>query len=210
VRTADESEKSVIGAILVDGGCISTARDVLTKEHFLNPSLGSLYAVLCEMADNRRGIDTITVAQELRDRGLYERLGGNEALLECSRAVATSAHIAYYARYVSEAYYDRQIIQFCREMSENPTKETLDKMEGVYREKQGLESAPVLDYKTGLYDLIENITSQDKRVGLKTGLPLLDKAWISVKPGEINTWCAATNVGKSLMLLNLMHLAATN
>ncbi len=209
MKTADECEKAVLGAILADSGAIAVAREVLTPGLFLNPSLGAIFGIMCEMSEKRKAIDMTTISQEMTERGVFERLGGNEALLGCIKSVETSAHVAHYSRYVANAHYDRRITQACREMSDNPGKAQMEAIEGLFRQKQGLESSPVLDYETGLYDLVDNVTNPAKSGGLKTGLPILDKAWISVKPGEINTWCAATNVGKSLMLLNLMNLAAS-
>lgn len=43
-----------------------------------------------------------------------------------------------------------------------------------------------------------------------TGIPAIDEAWNGSRGGEVNVWGAAPNVGKSLMLLNLMNLAANH
>jgi replicative DNA helicase len=193
-------EKAVIGAVLAEKQSLVIAKDIVSPEFFSDSRLGRVFGTMLRM----EAIDLLTVEAEMGEPW------ARELLVECMGTVVTAGHMAYYARKVAEAHYDRKILESCRRMAQNPAKEHLSEIERLFLNKQGLESPTVFNYKTGLFDLVDNIMSQKREPGFKTHIHAIDKAWISTRPGEVNTWAAATNVGKSMMLLNLMSLSAQN
>jgi replicative DNA helicase len=201
-----DAEKAVIGSILADAAALTTARDMLAPEFFKDSMLGRTFKVMLGM----RYLDIFTVEAEVSKQKILSASEARTVLLDCQDSVASAGNVAYHARTVAENYYDRQILQACRDMAKNPDTQNLGSIEKLFLAKQGLDSSPLLKYETGLYDLVDDIVSQKREAGFKTGLPSIDRAWICARPGEINTWAAATNTGKSLMLLNLMDQAAKN
>ena len=58
-----EAEQSVLGALLLDAGCIPTVMELLKPEYFYRPQHQQLFAVVIQMFTMGRTIDVVTVLE---------------------------------------------------------------------------------------------------------------------------------------------------
>lgn len=205
-----DSEMAVLGAMIVESSAIRAARQYLRQHHFYHKPHSFIFTAMCEMDDRGFGVDVITLAAELKRAGLLDQAGGVEALLLCTQKVATAAHVAYYAKIVAGTYLDRQIIHAATKMAQTQDSENLEKLRQLHLAKETLGAPYMLDYRTGLLTLLEEIMDETKSKVYNTHFPEIDRYWKGMKEGDVNVWAAATNKGKSVMALNLLDRWAMN
>jgi len=92
-----ESEKAVLGAILLNRDAIASVSDTLKPDHFDYERHNQIYAAMLACFQSKTPPDTRTVSEELRRRGLLDQVGGIEYLSDLTHGVPTSYHIGYYA-----------------------------------------------------------------------------------------------------------------
>jgi replicative DNA helicase len=199
------AEKALIGSLLIEPQRLLHIRETIAPEFFHDALLGSLFRFMCQMADERLDIDTVTLV----DRATQANFDRN-AVVDCLSGTPSASHIGTYSRLVAEAYYGRKALEACRTLAKDQNSDNLKDVEAWIVKKQALSAPQLFNYATGLHDVLDAMQHQEQSESLKTGVEVLDRCWHGSKPGEINTWAAATNVGKSLMLLNLMHRSAAS
>lgn len=197
------AEQAVIGSVLISN-VIDAIRDILTPEDFYETRLGKIFSFMLEMRKAGKSIDMLTLKHEM---------SGNvddDELIECMEAPSTYQHVREYARIVAEKSYERKIINTCREMAQDQDPEMIRKITDLVNAKQALYNPATFNYDLRLGDVYDELKEPKKSQGYQTHIEEIDKVWWTMRPGEINVWGGATNVGKSLIMLNLMHRAAIN
>jgi len=203
--SSSRCEFAVLGAAILEPSTLSIARETLVANSF-SDGRGRLFQVLCEMQDEKRDIDITTVQDEIAKRKMD--LDG-KFLIECSNAVQHFSHMPSYVRAVEEAYCTRQMIEACRKLAMTADSENLKEVEKWVRRKDNLGSPVLFDYsrQSDIITLLESIEKKNTSDMVQMGFEGLDHSIRGSKPGDINTWAAATNTGKSILLLNLLDKA---
>lgn len=204
-----DCEKAVIGGVIIHGGWIDYVRQVVEPEYFSVPSHRQAFEVLCAMRDRREAIDETTASARMNAAGNDKAVS---LLIDCLHAARKSDNTRDYARLVAEAHFDSLIVKAGSQIGGSGVDQQLvvDELTRLVLAKQSLTAPPTFDYGAPLHDAIDEILMPKSGKRLKTHFHAVDEFWHGVEPGEVNTWAAATNVGKSMMLLNLAHLAAKN
>lgn len=96
-----EAERSVLGAMLQDGGAVSAATEALTAEDFYVPAHKEIFDAARSLAAANMAVDLVTMDAELSRRGTLPGVGGIEYLIELTQFVPTTANTRYYVRIVS-------------------------------------------------------------------------------------------------------------
>ena len=90
-----------------------------------------MYSAIHRLYENGiRGIDAITLAEELVRSGHYEDVGGAGYLAQILEAVPHAAHVRYYATIVREKWMQRSLIYACTEIL-SESYEASDDVEGL-------------------------------------------------------------------------------
>jgi hypothetical protein len=105
-----ESEKAVLGAILLNRDAIASVSDTLKPGHFDYERHNQIYAAMLTLFQQHIPPDTRTVSEELRRRGLLEQVGGVEYLSDLTHGVPTSYHIGFYATDMLKSATRRQLL----------------------------------------------------------------------------------------------------
>lgn len=206
-QRAPEAEKAVIGSLLIDNAHWPAARELLTAESFTDTRLKTTWKVIGELIENGKAADVVTVISKLRDRGEYDGVGA-EYLSSCVSGVGMTLHAPHYAKIVATAEIGRKLLDACRALAVDPTDSGLETCRTLVLKHEAMGAPDLFVYGRDLSRMVESLMDEKQQRLYQTGFPALDQAWQGANPGEINTWGAATNVGKSVMLLNLMHRAA--
>ena len=204
-----DAEQALIGSCLFDPGAVKVAKQFTEPKGFYILANEEIFKTILELDASRQLIDIISVAHALRQSNRLERCGGTDYLRDCTERVATSAHAEYYAKLVSGLSYERQIINASKALAEDQTNENIEAVRKLVLAKENLIAPSLFNYQDNLFDILNKIEKKNMGPLFDTGYPTIDRAWNGMKPGEVNTWAAMTNDGKSLMLLNLMHRAAS-
>ena len=98
--TAEEAERAVLGALLLDNGAEIAG---LTAEDFGNNRHRLLFTTIQDLLTRGEIADLITVKSELEHSGRLQMVGGAGMISALTSEVPTAANSIYYARLVQEA-----------------------------------------------------------------------------------------------------------
>lgn len=189
---------------------LAVCRQFVSPPFFYVLANGEIFKAAVALYDDRRPIDIVTVGDRLRETGKFNEAGGIDHLQACARGAPNSSpdYAEHYSRIVARLYYERELINACRELAVKQDDNLADitRLVGL---KESLGAPALFRYQDDLVDFLDRTLATDKNPGYPLSIPTLDSVCPKVSPGEINTWCAATNTGKSIMLLNIMHRLAS-
>src|SRR3569623_1800591 len=94
-----EAEQGVLGAILLDNDVLHEVVPILKIEDFYRDNRQILFRVIRELYDLGKPVDAIILADELRRRDQYDKIGGDETLAEILN-VPHAANARYHAQIV--------------------------------------------------------------------------------------------------------------
>lgn len=99
VHVSPEIEKAVIAGLLSNPDAIFDVMGRLRPEMFYHPGLGFVYTSILSLANAGKGVDMLTVEQEMMrlDMAQYERLNGLSFLSDMLLDVRSDYHIRYHA-----------------------------------------------------------------------------------------------------------------
>jgi replicative DNA helicase len=105
-----EAEKAVLGSLLIDSEGIFKVATFLRPEDFFMPENQWVYEACFAIYQRNEGINQITVAHELAQRGKLDEAGGAAYLSHLVSIVPTSLHIEHFAQIVSRTAVMRRLI----------------------------------------------------------------------------------------------------
>ena len=111
-----EAEKSVLGSILLDNDVLHEIIPILTVADFYRDAHQIMYEAIRELYDLGKGVDAVTLADELIRRDQFQKIGGDETLREIVDFVPHAANAKYYAGIVREKAISRQLIDGATEI----------------------------------------------------------------------------------------------
>lgn len=204
------AEYSVIGCVLIDARCFPTVREVLpTSDAFASEHCRSAYAAACQLADDGKGIDPVTVG---RVAGL-----NYDFLSQCMNLTPTCAGAAEYARAVLDGFQRRQLqtlgerLQTAALSQDNTADQLLTEARSTL---DNLASAPgrcsVKSARDSLADFLtfRAEVQEGKRQTVKTGFPSLDGVLGGFAQGGLYVIAARPGVGKSALGIALADMVA--
>lgn len=90
---SEEAEQAVLGAILQDDGCLPFVRSIVGPEHVYVEAHRAIFEAMVELSAAGTRIDAVTLADRLRARGQYDRVGGAAYLDRLIDVVPVSSHV---------------------------------------------------------------------------------------------------------------------
>lgn len=204
-------EQAVLGSMIIEAQAVRTARQFLGMECFYSVAHQRIFKAILELTDSGSVADVVLLMAHLRDRDELQTIGGGHYLGELVNRVVTAEHVEHYAKKVSCLYLEREIIMTCHGLAaagQEQRPKFLENLRKMHLTLESINSPYLLSYETGLVGLADEMLNPEIVKIFKTGYPTIDALWKAIKAGEVNTWAAATNEGKSVVLLNLMDRAA--
>lgn len=218
-----EAERTVIGALLLDGSAIQEVSSFLTDEAFYIPATGMIYQAMLDIYNRGGKVDMVTTMKELKSSGKLEEVGGPYALSQLSASVASASHITDHALYVHQLWLSRQLYETCQRLSVKAMDQSLDISDTIsdaLKQFEALSSGMNLNavfYSIGeasreairLYDKRKSLAKNGLRSGMGTGIKDLDYitngGW---KSGQLIILAARPAMGKTALMLHFAKQAA--
>lgn len=110
---SDETERAVLGAMLVSRNSIDTAAAHLQPEDFYRPAHGYIWSAIIDLWDDNATPDAVLVSERLNRAGLLEAVGGAAtvvALHTDAPAQALSGRIEHHCEIITDLAHRRRII----------------------------------------------------------------------------------------------------
>lgn len=113
-----EAESSILGAALLAPEALAVLATELHPGDFYKPANGHIAAVLVDAYEQGWPPDTVTVADELRRRGLLESIGGPAELVRILTSTPATSNAPRYARIVHDHATLRRLLSAASKISE--------------------------------------------------------------------------------------------
>ncbi len=216
---AEEAERSVLGAILVDNQQYECAREILTAGAFYSRRNRRIFEALQQLVESGTALDVVTLKAELERAGALGEIGGPAYLAELLEGVPRSANVEHYARIVKEKGMLRELIRCAQGIlasalaAREPTEQLLDEAEkSIFRvAEQRLRSGflPISVTAEQSLKAIEELTRRRELItGVPTGFRQLDELTAGLQRGDLVIIAARPSMGKTSLALNICTHAA--
>jgi replicative DNA helicase len=214
-----EAEMAVIGSVLVDREILAAVGEIVRPSDFYAHVHETIFSVLVELYERGEPLDKIAVSEELRRRGVLERVGGLSYISALMDTVQTAGSARYYATIVREKSVLRSLIHAGTEITqlgyegEVDVPAALDRSEQlVYTigERRGItEFMPVNRLMKDAFDHIDRLFHmRGDRTGLTSGFRDVDAMTTGFQPGNFVIIAGRPGMGKSSFALNMAVSAA--
>ena len=205
-----DSERVILGAILLDNSLISQAVEELKMEDFYLPLHRRIYKAMISLFERGERIDPILIGEEIKKDGGLEAIGGIPTITNLTFGLPHFSDIQDYAKVVREKATIRNLIKVCNQITSEALAEEedadviLDHAEQMIfaladaRTKQGFEHIqPVAEE---VLRKVQEYAQGDSHAltGLATGFPDLDRMTSGLQRSDLIILAARPSMGKCL------------
>ena len=124
-----ESEKAVLGSIMLRPISINEISDIVQEDSFYAEKHKIIFKAMMELSNNGEPIDLLSLSNYLQEKKLITKIGGNTYLTEIVNTVPSSTNIKHYAGIVQKKYIQRNLIEagdYISELGFNEEGEEID------------------------------------------------------------------------------------
>ncbi len=203
-----EAERMILGAILLDNMTINQAVERLKQDDLFLNSHRRIYEKMIGLYEQGRGIDPVTLQEELRRAGELELIGGPAYIALLFDGVPRFSNIDNYTKIVKGKATLRKLITASNQImamafdDEDEPEEVLDQAErlilsiGEDRIKQGFIHIGEVAGKQ--LELIEEIAGREQLItGIATGFHDIDYMTSGLQRGDLIIIAARPSMGKT-------------
>lgn len=213
-----EAEQTLIGCILNSTDRFIEADTILNSEDFYVDKHKKIYETIKKLCDNSVSVDTVTVVDNLKKKGILEECGGITYLSNLETGAVNYSSIENYARIVKEKSDRRALVKTGSKLMEDAF-EKEDVKEAIEDAEKCIFNVSASKNITGP-ERIDTILEKafvklEKRcknggglVGISTGFKGIDDITGGLKPGEFVIVAARPSMGKTAFALNIAQSAS--
>ena len=209
-----DSEKAVIGSMIMDADAIVAASEMLTGDDFYQRQFGILFETMVELYNEGKPVDVLTLQERLKMKDVPEEFASIEYISELVDSVPISTNIRQYAQTVADDAMLRRLIRVNEEIAnacyqhkesvEEIMNTTEKRIFDVIQKKSTDEYVPIQDVVLSVIDKIEAAARHKGTVtGLATGFYDLDYKTSGLQPSDLILIAARPSMGKTAFVLNL-------
>lgn len=214
-----EAEASLLGALLIDSDAIVKVADAVTAADFYDQRHKNIYQAINNLYDHHSPIDVLTLANELRNNGHLNDVGGPAYLTELTNFVPTAAHVMQYADIVSTKSIRRRLIKASQDITSFSYDESEDLQALIEQAESRLFEVSQKHVKQDIVSLEDVLSESFERLdelhkdkgtirGVPTGYKDLDGILAGLQRSDLIVLAARPSMGKTAMVLNLAHNVA--
>lgn len=133
------AEESLLGAAMLSGDALAVLATRVRPEDFYKPGHGHIASVLQSAFEQRWPADSVTVAAELKRRGLLEQIGGPATLAQIMASTPATTNAGRYATIVHDHATTRRLIGAAAEIADKAYGGASDAHDSVLRAQVLLE-----------------------------------------------------------------------
>jgi replicative DNA helicase len=220
--SSEESERAILGAVLLDNALIAQAVEHLKPEDFYSPLHRRIFGAMISLFETSKKIDPILISEELKKDGSIDSIGGVATITNLTYGLPHFTDVADYIHIVRGKSVLRSLIRTCNEITgealeeEKDAPEVLDHAEQMIfeltemKERKGFEKIqPIAD---DVFIKIKDFAANKAHAltGLATGYRDLDQLTSGLQQGDLIIVAARPSMGKTALCLNIAQRAAVN
>jgi len=217
-----EAERAVLGSIMLntedrDGDRVFDICQErgITEEWFYDNRHRTVYGAMLDIARASKPLDTVSLLNQLRTKGVLEAIGGADYVRNLYDATPTTAHAEYYMDILKDRVLRRQIIgratksiEACYDIKDNPDVHfVLGNAEKALLELEigGAATQPFDVTLDRSIQAVKEMAASTTRtlLGLSTGLGQLDDLMLGLADTDMIVIGARPSIGKTALALNI-------
>jgi replicative DNA helicase len=191
-----DAEMAVLGSMLIDQDVIAEAIETLDEAHFYKDSHRKIFSAVVKLFDENKGVDLVTLIEELKRTGSLDSLGGPSFITGLASSVPTSANFVHYANIIKEKKLLRKLISAATQIaseSYDPSQNVeavVDKAEqlifDVSQKKVASRFASLKEIIKSSVETIDKLYQRKESItGLATGFRDLDIKTAGLQPSDL-------------------------
>ncbi len=216
--SSPDSERVILGAILLDNELVTQAIEQVSPEDFYSPNNRRVYKAMIALFEKGDRIDPILIGEELKKDGSIDSIGGVAAITNLTFGLPHFSEISDYTRVVKNKAMTRNLIKVCNQITSEALAEEedaeiiLDHAEQMIfaladeKSRQGFSHVqPIAE--TVLAKVQEFAKRESHALtGLSTGFRDLDEKTSGLQPTDLIIVAARPSMGKCLEAKSLVVL----
>lgn len=219
-QEADETECSVLGALITDNSLVGDVEPILKPEDFFFERNRIVYSAILHKYACGEPLDVITLVSYLRERGKLDSVGGASRVSELIDAFWDVTNAVSYAEIVKKMSLSRGLKKIAStiesELEQSPPYEVIDTSMSmlIKLSEQSTDSNQINigDLASAEVDYLISILGGAKPEDTtKTRFQQFDRMLGGLKPGEMVIVAARPSVGKTAFATNIaLNIAKDN
>lgn len=219
-----EAEQSVLGGLMLDNHAWDKVADIIIEHDFYRQDHQLIYQHICQLIEQNKPADVITVAESLERAAQLQQVGGLPYIGAIAQNTPSAANIRRYAEIVRERSIMRKLAQVSTQITDsayNPAGRTaadlLDEAESKIFEiaeqsahgKQGFtDIQPLLKQVVERIEMLYNRDNPSDITGVPSGFADLDQKTSGFQPGDLVIVAGRPSMGKTAFALNVGEYVA--
>jgi replicative DNA helicase len=218
--SSEDSERVILGAILLDNAVIAQAVEHLRPEDFYSPQNRRVFAAMIALFEKQKQIDPILIGEELKKEGSLDAMGGIATITNLTFGLPHFSDVEEYIKVVKDKAVVRNLIRTCNAITsealaeEDDAEVILDHAEQLIfalaeaRTRQSFSRvAPVAERV--LARVQEYAKGEGTGItGLSTGFRELDEMTSGLQRTDLVIVAGRPSMGKTALCLTLAQNAA--
>jgi len=215
-----DSEKALLGSIMLRPEAIYEVIDVVTAEDFYSEKHRIVYQAMLNLLSKNEPIDLLSLSAKLKERKQLEQVGGSSYLTELANSVPSSSNVSYYANIVHKKSVLRRLIEAADHISESGFTESTDienildeaekKIFGVTNFQKSHKFVHLKDTLSEAWERIDRLHKSGNELrGVPSGFRDLDSKLAGFQKSDLIILAARPSMGKTALALDIARQAAT-
>ncbi|RKO67153.1 replicative DNA helicase [Desulfofundulus salinus] len=204
-----DAEQYVLGSCLLSAEVVDAVSEILTSDDFYRADHKQIFQAILDLYQAGKPVDLISLTEELRSRGVLDRVGGVTYIASLPNHVESPLLARHHAELVREKAILRAVLSRCHHLVERIYAGTLDGKEAMQdlqraalelseQDKQNAGLQPIRPLLQGaVAGIEERYRNKGKLPGLSTGLADLDKFTGGLRKGDLILIAARPSMGKT-------------
>ncbi|MBU1290505.1 MAG: replicative DNA helicase [bacterium] len=215
------AEQAALGSMFLQEDAILHGVDILRPEDFYKKAHQIIFKCILELFEKSRGVDLVTLTEELNRKNLLEEIGGVTYLTNLINSVPTAANIEHYIKIIEEKSILRNLINNATKIismgyeEKEDAKILLDKAEHLIFEVSernlGQSFVPIKEILQDSFEKIENLYHRDEFItGIPSGFDEFDDITTGFQPSELIVIAGRPGMGKTAFCMTIAQYIAVS
>jgi len=204
-----DGERAILSCILLDGP-LSLAKAIdgkIDENSFYDPIHRKVWKTIQWLHRHNQPLELSILADELKKKGLLEEVGGVQGLIDCTKAIPTTAEVSYWIEEVRKCYVMREVYATSLRMQERVMARSgnvpdfVQEMNSLltlhHASSKHTTLAEAANDAAATVDLIERGEYKQEDAGHTWPWPDWTKTFGLARPGELIILSARPSIGKS-------------
>ena len=209
-----DAEQAVLGAIIINSRAMNDVSSILLPGDFYREAHRIVFEAMLEMSYKGSPIDMLSLSEFLRDKNLFEKVGGVAFITHLSNISPSAANATYYAKIVKDKALLRNLINAASDIADSAfagSDDIVNLLDNAERKVLAIsashDTGSAVPVKSLLKEAIGRIEMAYEAKGGLTGLPCgfddLDRLTSGLQPSDLILLAARPSMGKTALTLNL-------